>query len=105
MLSFINSEIHKAYSPLFNPKITPELRQDRIDYLNKRYPIIEKALTDHPFLLGESFSVADAYLFVVTRWAAALKIDLSKFKALTAFQQRVSERPSVKAALEAEKTA
>lgn len=105
MLSFINSEIHKAYSPLFNPKVTPEQRQDRIDYLNKRYPIVEKALAAHPFLLGANFSVADAYLFVITRWAAALKIDLSKYTALSAFQQRVNERPAVKAALEAEKSA
>jgi glutathione S-transferase len=101
-LSYINSEIHKSYSPLFNPKVTPELRQDRIDYLNKRYPIVEKLLGEHPYLFGEHFSVADAYLFVVTRWAGFLKVDLSKFKALAAFQERVSERPAVKAAIEAE---
>lgn len=105
MLSFINSEIHKAYSPLFNPKIAPEQRQERIDYLNKRYPIVEKLLVDRPYLFGDNFSVADAYLFVVTRWAGKLKVDLSNFKGLTAFQQRVSERPAVKAAIEAESAA
>jgi glutathione S-transferase len=102
MLSYINSEIHKAYSPLFNPKITPESRQERIDYLNKRYPIVEKVLADRPYLFGENFSVADSYLFVVTRWSGYLKIDLSKFKALTEFQERVAQRPAVKAAIEAE---
>jgi glutathione S-transferase len=102
MLGYINSEIHKSYSPLFNPKTSPELRQDRIDYLHKRYAIVEKALTDRPYLFGEYFSAADAYLFVVTRWAGLLKIDLSKFKALTAFQERVGQRPAVKAAIEAE---
>jgi len=101
-LAYINSEIHKSYSPLFNPKTTPELRQDRIDYLHKRYPIVEKALTDRPYLFGETFSAADAYLFVVTRWAAALKLDLSKFKALAAFQERVGQRPAVQAAIQAE---
>jgi glutathione S-transferase len=105
MLSFINSEIHKAYSPLFNPKIAPEQRQERIDYLNKRYPIVDKLLVAHPYLFGDNFSVADAYLFVVTRWAGKLKVDLSNFKGLTAFQQRVSERPAVKAAIEAESAA
>jgi glutathione S-transferase len=105
MLSFINSEIHKAYSPLFNPKIAPEQRQERIDYLNKRYPIVEKLLVGRPYLFGDHFSVADAYLFVVTRWAGKLKVDLSNFKGLTAFQQRVSERPAVKAAIEAENAA
>jgi glutathione S-transferase len=101
-LAYINSEIHKSYSPLFNPKISPEQRQDRIDYLHKRYSIVEKALSDRPYLFGENFSAADAYLFVVTRWAGMLKVDLSKFKALTAFQERVGQRPAVKAAIEAE---
>lgn len=102
LLSFINSEIHKGYSPLFNPKATPETRQEKIDYLHKRYPVVEKLLADKPYLTGENFSVADAYLFVVTRWATPLKVDLSQFKALTAFQERVNQRPAVKAALEAE---
>jgi glutathione S-transferase len=102
MLSYINSEIHKAYSPLFNPKLPAEQRQDRIDYLNKRYPIVEKVLADRPYLFGENFSVADAYLFVITRWSGFLKVDLSKFKAVAAFQERVSQRPAVKAAIEAE---
>jgi glutathione S-transferase len=101
-LSYINSEIHKGYSPLFNPKIAPEQRQERIDYLHKRYPVVEKLLSEHPYLFGENFSVADAYLFVVTRWAGFLKVDLSKFTALAAFQERVSQRPAVKAAIEAE---
>jgi glutathione S-transferase len=102
MLSYINSEIHKSYSPLFNPKIAPEARQDRIDYLHKRYAFVEKALSDKPYLFGENFSVADAYLFVVTRWSGFLKVDLSKFKALNAFQERVDQRTAVKAAIEAE---
>lgn len=105
LLSYINSEIHKSYSPLFNPKIAPEQREERIGYLHKRYAIVENALTGKSYLFGESFNVADAYLFVVTRWSSALKIDLSQFKALTAFQERVSQRPAVKAAIEAENAA
>ena len=101
-LSYINSEIHKAYSPLFNPKISPEQRQERIDYLHKRYPIVEKQLSENPYLFGENFSVADAYLFTVTRWSGFLKVDLSKFKGVAAFQERVNQRPAVKAAIEAE---
>lgn len=101
-LAYINSEIHKSYSPLFNPKIAPELRQDRVEYLQRRYGIIEKQLSAHPYLLGETFGVADAYLFTVTRWSGMLKVDLSKFPKLAAFQERVSQRPAVKAAIEAE---
>jgi glutathione S-transferase len=102
MLGFINSELHKTYSPLFNPKILPEVRQERIAYLLKRYRTIEKSLATGPFLFGEQFTVADAYLFVVTTWAGYLNIDLAEYPALRAFQERVAARPSVQAARAAE---
>ena len=59
MLGYINSELHKTYSPLFNPNITDALRADREAYLRKRYGLIEQTLSDQPFLLGEQFSAAD----------------------------------------------
>jgi len=102
MLGYINSEIHKSYSPLFNPKSSPELRKDREEYLHKRYALIEKQLTGRPFLFGEQFTVADAYLFTVTNWANFVKLDLSEFPNLLAFQARVAGRPGVQAALVAE---
>jgi glutathione S-transferase len=102
MLGYINSEIHKAYSPLFNPKTSPELRQDRLDYLHKRYRVVEQALTGKPLLFGDTFTVADAYLFVVTRWSSVVKLDLTEFPAVLAFKKRVAERPAVQAALKAE---
>jgi glutathione S-transferase len=102
MLGYINSEIHKSYSPLFKPD-TPEVtRAERKAYLLKRYQLIEDVLAKQPFLLGDTFTAADAYLFTVTNWAKHVELDLSEFKALTAFQQRVAERPAVQAALEAE---
>lgn len=102
MLGYINSELHKSYSPLFNPATPEAVRDERKAYLRKRYDLLEKSLAKQPFLLGEQFSVADAYLFVVTRWAGAVGLDLSDFKALQAFQQRVADRPAVQAALAAE---
>lgn len=102
MLGYINSEIHKTYSPLFNPKITPELRQDRLEYLRKRYTLIEQLLEGKSYLFGDDFTVADAYLYTVTRWASVLKIDLSEFPQLLEFQKRVTARPAVQAALAAE---
>lgn len=102
MLGYINSELHKTYSPLFNPKITPELRQDREAYLKKRYAFIEKTLAGKAYLFGDQFTVADAYLFTVTNWAAYVKLDLAEFPNLLAFQARVAERPAVQAALVAE---
>jgi glutathione S-transferase len=102
MLGYINSEIHKTYSPLFRPTTTPELRKDREDYLRKRYGLVEKQLAKGPYLFGEQFTVADAYLFTVTNWANFVKLDLSEFPNLLAFQARVAERPGVQAALVAE---
>ena len=101
-LGYINSEIHKTYSPLFRPTTSPELRKDREDYLRKRYALLEKQLAKGPYLFGEQFTVADAYLFTVTNWAKFLKLDLSEFPNLLAFQGRVAARPAVQATLAAE---
>jgi glutathione S-transferase len=102
MLGYINSELHKTYSPLFNPKTTAETRDERVAYLKKRYAFIEQALAKSQFLCGDSFTVADAYLFTVTNWAAHVKLDLSEFPSLLAFQKRIAERPHVQEALKAE---
>lgn len=101
-LGFINSELHKSYSPLFKDTTPADTRSERLEYLGKRYAIVEAALAKHPYLTGDHFTAADAYLFTVTRWAAAVKLDLSGFPKLQAFQARVAARPQVKAALEAE---
>ena len=102
MLAFISSEIHKTYGPLFNPQVSPEVREERLEYLRKRFGFIDKALAGKSFLLGERFSVADAYLFVMVSWADYMKLDLSSFGNIKAFQQRAAGRPAVQAALRAE---
>jgi len=102
MLGYINSEIHKTYSPLFRDDAPETTRTERKAYLKRRYELIEKILAQQPWLLGEQFTVADAYLFTVTRWAEFVQLDLSAFPALLAFQQRVAARPAVQAALVAE---
>jgi glutathione S-transferase len=102
MLGYINSEIHKNYSPLFNDKTLPEVRKEKEDYLRKRYPIVEKQLAGKAYLFGDKFTVADAYLFTVTHWAQYVKLDLSEFPNLLAFQKRVAARPAVQEAMKAE---
>jgi glutathione S-transferase len=101
-LTYINSELHKSYSPLFNPNTSPEVRAEREDYLRKRYVLIEQMLSTQPNLLGQNFSLADSYLFTVTNWSNYVKLDLSAFPNLLAFQKRVAERPAVQAAMRAE---
>jgi glutathione S-transferase len=101
-LGYINSELHKTYSPLFRPETPAETRTERQAYLARRYGLVEKQLAGRAYLLGDGFTVADAYLFTVTRWAAHVKFDLSPFPNLRAFQDRIAARPAVKAALKAE---
>lgn len=101
-LSYITSEIHKTYSPLFNPKVSSEVRQERIEYLRRRYALLDAQLAGRNYLFGDQFTVADAYLFVVTNWAKSTRVDLSEFANLLAFQRRVAARPAVRSALAAE---
>ncbi|MDE2260955.1 MAG: glutathione transferase GstA [Gammaproteobacteria bacterium] len=101
-LGYINSELHKSYSPLFRPDTPAETRAERQAYLTKRYALVEKHLSGRSYLLGENFTVADAYLFTVTNWAATVKLDLSAFANLRALQERVGARAAVKAAMRAE---
>ncbi len=102
MLGYINSEIHKNYSPLFGKDTLPEVRDEKHATLKKRYALIEARLDDRDYLFGDRFTVADAYLFTVTQWAAYVKLDLSAYPKLTQFQQRVAARPAVRAAMQAE---
>jgi len=102
MLGYINSELHKTYSPLFNDATPQETRNERLAYLKKRYALLDERLAKQPYLFGDRLTVADAYLFVVTRWANFVKLDLSGFPNVLAFQERVAARPAVKAAMKAE---
>ncbi|WP_426702859.1 glutathione transferase GstA [Rhodanobacter sp. Col0626] len=102
MLGYINSELHKTYSPLFKSDTPAEVRQERKDYLRKRYALLDAVLAKQDWLLGDQFTAADAYLFTVTNWAKHVELDLSEFKAIIDFQQRVAARPAVQAAMKAE---
>ncbi|MCP3100199.1 glutathione transferase GstA [Myxococcus sp. K15C18031901] len=102
MLGYINSELHKTYSPLFLPTTPEEMREERKAYLLKRYKLLEERLSGRTYLFGDTFTVADAYLYTVTRWAKYVKVDLSGFPNLLAFMERVSARPAVRKALAAE---
>lgn len=105
MLGHINSELHQNYMPLFNPASSDAVRSERMAHLRKHYALIDAALGRTPFLLGERFTVSDAYLFVVTRWAEFVTFDLSAFPNLLAFQARIAARPAVQAALRREQLA
>ena len=101
-LGFINSDLHTSYAPLFNPATPERIRNEKQHVLFKYYALLERTLTPQQWLLGEQFSAADAYLFAVTNWERHVGLDLSRFAAITAFQQRMRGRPQVREALLAE---
>jgi glutathione S-transferase len=101
-LNYVATELHQAYAPLFNPATPPEVREARMAYLQKRYAFVDQQLADRTYLFGDDFTVADAYLFTVTRWAGLIGLDLSAHANIQAFQQTVAQRPSVQAAMAAQ---
>lgn len=101
-LNYIATELHKGFSPLFNPKTPEEFKVLTREALAKKFAYVNDSLKGHQFLLGSRFSVADAYLFTVMGWAKALKFDLSALSDLNSYLDRVAARPAVDAALVAE---
>ncbi len=101
-LTFVNSEIHKVLGGFFAPNLTEESRQIIIDKALKRFAIVEAALAKNPYLLGNHFSAADAYLFTCTRWAFGQNMDLSGMPNLLAFMEKVGNLEAVKLVMKAE---
>lgn len=101
-LNFITAEIHKGFSPLFKPAMPQEAKALFIEQLGQRFDVVERRLAKHDYLVGERFTVADAYLFVTTNWAGYLGIGLDRWPAINAFRARVAGRPAVQAAMAAE---
>ncbi len=100
-LTFISSEIHKGISDFFNPKMTPEWREAKLDRIGKRFDYLNKALGSNEYLMGE-FSIADPYLFTVLNWTKRHNIDLAGYPNIQSFMQRMAERNTVKKAMKAE---
>ncbi|MCM1958541.1 glutathione transferase GstA [Acinetobacter modestus] len=101
-MSFIASEIHKAYSPFFNESYGKESKTVFSTILNKHYAWVDQQLDGQNYLTGTNFTIADIYLFVVTRWADFIGLDLGHFIHLTAFMQRIARRQTVQDAIAAE---
>jgi glutathione S-transferase len=100
-LTFIGTELHKGFGPLFNPNMPAEVKQMAKDRLVSRFTWVNGELR-HNFLMGENFTIADGYLFTVTNWASRVGVDLSGLEAINAFMARVAARPAVQAAMKAE---
>jgi len=98
-LGFINGELHKNFSPLFQPVFDDEVKGFFRTRLMGKFKYLDSQLAGKDYLMGKDFSVADGYLFVMLKWADRMSIDLSEFKNLTAYKDRVAARPQVQEAL------
>jgi glutathione S-transferase len=101
-LNFISTELHKGFSPLFNAAMPEEAKTLARDKLRQRLAWVDGELKDRPYLMGEAFSVPDAYLFVVAGWGRLVGVDIAEFPRLSTFMERMRQRPAVQAAMKAE---
>jgi glutathione S-transferase len=101
-LNFISTELHKSYSPLFNPAMPEEGKEVYRKRLRGRYEYLNQQLEGKSFVMGDAFSVPDAYLFTVTNWAKPVGVDITDLKNVQAFMARMAARPAVQAAMKAE---
>lgn len=101
-LNYVSTELHKGFSPLFNPKMPESGKAVVTERLLERFAYIEKHLSANEYLMGRNFTVADAYLFTVLGWTKPLAIDMSPYPSLEAYRARILARPAVRDAMRAE---
>jgi glutathione S-transferase len=102
LLNFISTELHKGFSSQFNPKLDAGAKAILMEKLVERIACVDKQLAGREFLGGKSFTIADAYAFVVLNWSKPLKLDLSAYTHQEAWRARIRQRPAVEAAMKAE---
>ncbi|MEN0580940.1 glutathione transferase GstA [Phytobacter palmae] len=101
-LNFVATELHKGFTPLFRPDTPEAFKPTARALLEKKLEYVDAALANQQWINGENFSIADAYLFTVLRWAVAVKLNFPQASNIAAYMQRVASRPAVAAAMAAE---
>jgi glutathione S-transferase len=102
-LNFIATEIHKGLAPLWKPTTPEDYKPVVLETVGRRFDFVEKTLHDKPYLTGDRFTIADAYLFTIANWHRFLKFDVARWPAIERFLARVAERPAVHTVLVAER--
>ena len=102
MLNYVGTELHSGFHPLFTPGSSPEAKAAAVENLGKKFDWLSKRISAGKYVLGDTFTAADAYLFTVLRWMDYAKMDRSKWPTLAAYFELVGRRPKVQAALKAE---
>jgi len=104
-LTYINSELHKNFGPMFSPVLADEAKAFFKDRVMGKLKYVDSQLAGRDYLMGKQFTVADGYLFTMLCWADRMKFDLSAMPNLLAYKERVAARPNVQAALKMEAAA
>ena len=100
-LNFIATELQKSFTPIFNPAYT-SCREEAKKTLLRQFDFVDRRLTGKSYVMGERFTVVDAYLFTISPWIEAAELSVDQWKALSAYRKRISERPAVCRAMMAE---
>jgi glutathione S-transferase len=100
--NYISTELHKSFAPLFNPTLSADTKTFFITQLKRKFSAIAEHLQAQPYLAGNTFTAADAYLFTVARWAPYVQLDLTDLSALADYLARIAKRASVQKAAETE---
>jgi glutathione S-transferase len=101
-LNFVSTEVHKGFSPLFNPAMPDDAKKLAKERLATRFTHLDAHFASHDYLMGKTYSVVDGYLFTTLNWSKPTGIDLSPYPHLQKFHQRIGARPAVQAAMKAE---
>ena len=101
-LNFTTSELHKSFGPIFRPATPDAYKTISRENIGKRFDWVDKQLAGKQYLMGDRFTVADAYLYTISRWSSRVEVDLAKWSNLKAYADRVTARPKVQEALKAE---
>lgn len=102
-LNFIATDLHKNFAVLFSPVLdAPTKAAFAEKNLTSKFDYIDQHLATHDYVLGDRFSVADAYLYNVLCWPPRVSVDISGYGAISKFMARMEGRPTVRAALRAE---
>jgi len=101
-LTFLGTELHKSFSPLFNPAASDDWKKASMETLDRRLSYVAQQLGSKQFLVGDNFTIADAYLFTILGWGQYVGLDIGKWPALKDYHGRIFMRPAVQAALRAE---
>lgn len=101
-LTFIGTELHRSFSPFFNPASSDDWKAAALSNLERRLDYVNTQLAGKSYLLGEEFSVADAYLFTILNWTKFIKLDLARWPNVAVYHARVGARPAVQATLKSE---